>query len=118
MRTLRHVSPGGIHLKLKPHCKRGAAGHGHCARNCGESDRRSMVQAILSDICIEAQVRVLVAILTGPDWQELWSSLNLRYCTFRDLGLAPDTSDADIWDRCQREQMVLITANRNADGPD
>lgn len=27
-------------------------------------------------------------------------------------------SDAVLWDVCQREQLVLITANRNADAPD
>jgi hypothetical protein len=76
------------------------------------------VNAILSDICTEAQVRILVAVLNSPSWQELWSSLNLAYHTFRDVRLAPETSDSDVWDFCQREQMVLITANRNMRGPD
>jgi hypothetical protein len=48
----------------------------------------------------------------------LWNSLNLTYHTFHDVHLAPDTSDSDVWDFCQREQMVLITANRNMSGPD
>jgi hypothetical protein len=44
--------------------------------------------------------------------------LNLPLLTFRDLGLAPDASDALLWQRCQEEQIILITANRNNDGPD
>jgi hypothetical protein len=38
--------------------------------------------------------------------------------TFRDLGLAPAASDAVVWQICQDQQIALITANRNADGPD
>jgi len=76
------------------------------------------VKAILSDICIGAQIRILVGVFTSPPWQEIWSGLNLSYHTFRDVNIAPDTSDSDVWDFCQREQMVLITANRNMRGPD
>ena len=77
-----------------------------------------MVQVLLSDVCIEAQVRVVIAIMASPYWEEYWNALNLRHCTFRDVGLAPETPDSSVWDYCQREQMVLITANRNQDGPD
>lgn len=38
--------------------------------------------------------------------------------SFRDLNLSQQTSDAVIWLTCQQEQMILVTANRNADGPD
>lgn len=38
--------------------------------------------------------------------------------TFDDLQLSPETSDAIVWQTCQREQLILVTANRNADGPD
>ncbi len=77
-----------------------------------------MVKAILSDVCIETQVRVLAVILTGPVWHDIWARLGLEYRTFRDVGLAADTPDDAVWDFCQREQMLLITANRNEDGPD
>lgn len=76
------------------------------------------MQGILSDVCIEAQARIIVAILTGPFWQDMWVSLQLHYRTFRELGLATDAVDVDIWELCQREQLVLLTANRNQDGPD
>jgi hypothetical protein len=35
-----------------------------------------------------------------------------------DLGLQPDASDRDVWEACQREQVILLTANRNDNGPD
>lgn len=37
---------------------------------------------------------------------------------FRDVGLDQAARDGDVWDMCQREGLVLITANRNDDGPD
>jgi len=35
-----------------------------------------------------------------------------------DLGLQPDASDRDVWEACQCEQVILLTANRNDDGPE
>jgi hypothetical protein len=37
---------------------------------------------------------------------------------FPALGLAFNALDALIWATCQREGLVLITGNRNDDGPD
>jgi hypothetical protein len=34
------------------------------------------------------------------------------------VGLPLDASDALIWRTCQREELVLITGNRNHEGPD
>ena len=76
------------------------------------------MKAILSDINIQGHMRVLVNILEGEDWREFWSSLDLAVLTFRDVNLSQQTPDAVIWQTCQQEQMVLVTANRNADGPD
>jgi hypothetical protein len=66
------------------------------------------VQAILSDICIEAQVRIFVGVLSGPPWDELWKSLNLSCYAFRDVHLAPDTADSAVWDFCQRKRLFEI----------
>jgi hypothetical protein len=76
------------------------------------------VKGILADVNIQGQVRILVTVLETPAWREPWRSLNLPVRTLRDLGLAPDTSDAVVWQRCQEEQLVLVTGNRNEDGPD
>jgi hypothetical protein len=35
-----------------------------------------------------------------------------------DLGLQPDASDRAVWEAWQREQIILITANRTDAGPD
>jgi len=76
------------------------------------------VRAILSDINIQGHVNALYAVLLNTEWKEFWEPLSLPHLTFGDLGLHPRTSDADIWHLCQREQYVLITGNRNQDGPD
>lgn len=77
-----------------------------------------MARAILSDVNIRGHVVALVAILESKDWSDLWLPLNLPLLSFQDLCLAQDVSDAILWYVCQREQLVLITANRNADAPD
>ena len=37
---------------------------------------------------------------------------------FEDVGLRPTSSDVEIWQRCQLEQLVLITDNRNYESAD
>jgi hypothetical protein len=37
---------------------------------------------------------------------------------FEDVGLADTATDLEVWQRCQAEQMTLITGNRNLTGPD
>jgi hypothetical protein len=77
-----------------------------------------MVRAILSDVNIQGHVQALVHVLEGPAWRDVWASLNLALYTFRDLGLEREVADSILWQKCQDEQVILITANRNADGPD
>jgi hypothetical protein len=76
------------------------------------------MKGILTDINVQGQVRILMAILLGESWRDFWALVNLPLRTFRDLGLSPDASDAAVWQLCRQEQLVLITGNRNAEGPD
>jgi hypothetical protein len=48
---------------------------------------------------------------------ELWAELGLGVITFASLGLPGTTPDDELWRLCQREQIILVTANRNHDGP-
>lgn len=48
----------------------------------------------------------------------MWASLNVVVMSFDDLGLPEDASDQSIWKVCQENEVVLVTANRNAAGPD
>lgn len=49
---------------------------------------------------------------------EFWTYLNLTAPTFQEMGLNPEDSDTVVWQKCQQQQLVLITANRKKEGPD
>jgi len=57
--------------------------------------------------------------LFHQNWrQEVWEFLRLPQVSFADLGLPPDASDREVWEVCQRAQVVLVTANCNDAGPE
>jgi hypothetical protein len=73
---------------------------------------------LLADNDAGGQVAILVRIISGEEWKAFWNELELSTVTFEDVQLPRDASDATLWRTCQREQVVLITNNRNADEPD
>lgn len=76
------------------------------------------MRGVLADIKMVAQARALVSIWNSETWRDLWNEPGLAVETFASLGLPLDASDALIWRTCQREGVVLMTDNRNDDGPD
>ena len=77
-----------------------------------------MVRGILADANCEGHFQVLLRVLHDEERREFWHHLNLAVLDFEDLGLASDASDREVWERCQRRDVILVTANRNADVPD
>ena len=75
-----------------------------------------MVKGILPDVNIPGQFQFLLHLLNEETRRELWTSLNWITPTFEQLGLLPNSSDLLIWQKCQQEQLVLLTANRNEKG--
>jgi hypothetical protein len=73
---------------------------------------------ILADNDAEGYVGVLVTIWHSETRRDLWDGLGLSVASLGALALSRDSSDDVVWRMCQREQLVLITANRNQDGPD
>ena len=73
---------------------------------------------IVPDANCEGHFRVLLRLLHNESRREFWHFLNLAILTFEELGLAADASDREVWERCQQREVVLITANRTADGSD
>jgi hypothetical protein len=53
-----------------------------------------------------------------PPWVDLWRELECMLCTFEDFDLLVDATDAAIWQACQDHDLLLITGNRNAEGPE
>lgn len=74
--------------------------------------------ALMADVNAEGQDRALIAILEGPTWRELWLPLGVVMVTLAEHGLDRTVPDDQLWRTCQGEGIVLITANRNATGPD
>jgi hypothetical protein len=76
------------------------------------------VNGILADANCEGHLDLLLR-LFGQGWrQEVWEVLSLTQFSFADVGLLSDASDREVWTVCQRKQIVLVTANRNDDGPE
>jgi len=51
-------------------------------------------------------------------WADFWFALGLTFKHFDDVGLSSSSSDEQIWQTCQAEELVLITNNRNDDASD
>ena len=74
--------------------------------------------ALLADMNVIRHVAYLAARMQAPAWREFWDYLDLRLVTFAEAGLNPEDTDAEVWKRCQERQLILLTSNRNDDGPD
>jgi hypothetical protein len=64
------------------------------------------------------QFRIVLRTLQTPAWRDLWAALDIREETLGHLGLAKDVADDTLWWECQRRETILITGNRNAEGPE
>lgn len=76
------------------------------------------MKGILADINSIGQVNYLVARMQGEPWTAFWTGLQLTLKHFAEVGLSAKSSDLEIWQKCQQEQLILITDNRNHDSPD
>jgi hypothetical protein len=70
---------------------------------------------ILADHDVVRQARLIWAQFSERDWQSLGVS---SLAMIADEGLSPSASDREIWLVCQRVGRLLLTANRNMEGPD
>ena len=76
-----------------------------------------MVRGILADNDIEGHFQLLLTVLQGNAWAEVWEYLDITVENFEDLGLARNAPDKAIWQTCQSEKVVLVTANRRSREP-
>jgi hypothetical protein len=76
------------------------------------------VPGILADNDVQRHVERLCQIFESSGWRDIWEALGYTVHTFESLGLARDAPDRVVWQECQRREVVLITGNRNDDGPD
>lgn len=76
------------------------------------------MRGIIADVNIERHFQILVQLLQAETRQEYWNLLSLTVSTLADLSLPADIADSVLWRACQREELVLVTGNRNAKGLD
>ena len=73
---------------------------------------------LLADANIQGPISHLMARMQAEPWREFWDWLHLRYLSFADVGLDSADSDVVVWHRCQEQEILLVTDNRNNKGPD
>ena len=71
------------------------------------------MKGILADVNIQGHVDLLVVLMQAEPWKLFWDYLNVPYCRFADVGLALSAPDSLVWETCQKDELVLITDNRN-----
>ncbi len=75
------------------------------------------MRGILADVNIEGILVHLGRIWLSDTWRDFWLDLGISIESFESLGLNLDSPDGTVWRACQDHALILITANRNADGP-
>jgi len=73
---------------------------------------------IMCDQDVQGLAGAVLAHCRRPAWEAIWKELEIEIYTFSDLGLQQDATDAEIWSACQDNDVILLTGNRNAEGPD
>jgi hypothetical protein len=71
----------------------------------------------MADHDIEGQMQVLLRLLTSVEWHTLWAELAVRVESFASLGVPTNIPDVTLWQLYQAQQIILITGNRNEEGP-
>jgi hypothetical protein len=78
---------------------------------------RLHVNGILADANCEGHLALLLRLFQEGWRRDVWEALHLTPVSFAVLGLQADASDRNVWETCQRAHVVLLTANRNDEGP-
>lgn len=68
---------------------------------------------VLVDYNLTGYVILFQGTLAAEGWLDL---LPISFVTLKEVGLAVDSNDRVIWRFAQSNQMLLLTANRNAKG--
>jgi hypothetical protein len=76
------------------------------------------VNGLLFDVHLQGYVRYILALIDALGMGDVWRSFDLPIHSVIGLGHPQDVSDRVIWNRCQSDGLILITENRNDDGPD
>jgi hypothetical protein len=70
---------------------------------------------ILADYNVNRQALIISGSLAVSGFLDL---IPIRITTFAEVGLAENSSDRAVWQFIQQNKILLLTANRNAQGED
>ena len=70
---------------------------------------------VLVDYNLNQEAIRFYGIIASRGWLEI---VSIQLVTFADVGLPADSDDRVVWRFAQTNQMLLLTANRNAKGED
>ena len=76
------------------------------------------MKGLVADANIQGQVEYLVQRMQSDPWADFWQALGLVLRRFEEIGLSGDSTDLEVWNVCQAEQLILITDNRNLESED
>ena len=76
------------------------------------------LRGLLADAHADRMLRTVRGWIESLDLAEVLDDAGLRFVTFADVSIPTNTPDRPLWERCQADGWVLLTDNRNADGPD
>lgn len=76
------------------------------------------MQGIMADLNFEGHLQRLVYLLQEESRADIWTSLQVKLIPFEAIGLPRTAIDRLVWQACQRDEIVLITRNRNRDDED
>jgi hypothetical protein len=76
------------------------------------------MRGLLADVNVQGHTLYLRLLLEKSGLWIFLVELQLEVVTFPDLDLAQDLDDRSLWNFCQQQGWVLLTENRNNDGPD
>lgn len=64
----------------------------------------------LVDHNLKGHARILLGSIAGQGWLDI---VPIRFVLFEEVGLSIDSSDRVVWRVAQKNQMILLTANRS-----
>jgi hypothetical protein len=75
------------------------------------------MNGIVADYNIIGQLNTILGLLIRSEFASDWSELNLSLETVVSLGFPKEVDDRTLWDYCHEHGLLIVTANRNHDGP-
>ena len=73
------------------------------------------VMIFLIDQNLEGYAEILLGAIASKGWLDL---LQIKFITFAEIELPPDSTDRVLWRYAQLHNMILMTANRRMKGQD